>query len=185
MIPSATEDEHDATHDRSRRALAGPAVDVAIAVAWFVVAGAVGALVWWQVVSLPKVTKTGQAATFTAEGLVMQVGIDGWFFVVATVLGLVSGVALMAWRPRRPVLLVVLMALGGGLAAWLMLRLGLWLGPGDEIDALRGLSDGSQVSMQLKLHAGGIAWMWPIAATIGALSHLWIVQKPDTEQPAS
>lgn len=154
------------------------ATTTGLVAAWFAVAGLLGAVLWWRVTPLPKVTKAGEAATFTAEGLVMQVGIDGWFFTIATVLGLLSGFVLMAWRRHDPVLMVVLMVLGGGLASWLMLRLGLWLGPGDEAAALRDLPDGSEVSMQLKLHATGIAWMWPLGATLGALCHLWVVQKP-------
>ena len=83
--------------------------------------------------------------------------------------GLLSGVVLLAWRRRDPLLMVVLVVLGGGLASWLMVHVGLALGPEKETTALRGLPEGAKVSMQLKLHAPGIAWIWPIAAALGAV----------------
>jgi hypothetical protein len=164
-----------------RRSLRPAVLDGLVVAVWFAVAGFLGALVWWLVTPLPTVTKVGDAVTLTAEALVTQVGIDGWFAVVATAGGLLSGVLLLAWRGRDPVLMVVLVVLGGALASWLMVRIGLLLGPGEESAALRGMPDGSEVSMQLKLHAWGVAWIWPIAATLGALGYLWIGPKPSEE----
>jgi hypothetical protein len=169
--------------ERTRRTTTVPpaVADVLVAAGWFVVAGVLGALVWWWVTPLPEVTRTGDAVMISADGLVMQVAIDGWFFVVATVGGLLSGAALVAWRSRDPLLMVVLVALGALGAAWLMLTIGVALGPGDETEALRGRPDGSTASMRLELHATGVFWMWPIAATLGALSYLWIAGTPQQE----
>ena len=36
--------------------------------------------------------------------------------------------------------------------------------------------------MQLKLHAPGIALVWPIAALLGAVLQLWVLAKPEQEQ---
>lgn len=155
--------------------------DALIVFGWFAVAGVIGALVWWQATPLPKVRKTAEGAVYDNNALVSQVGIDGWFFVIALVLGLVSGVVLLAWRSRNPVLMVLLVALGAGLASWLMIHLGLALGPGEETAALSGAPNGTRVSMQLDLHATGVAWIWPIAALLGALVQLWVLRKPDGE----
>ena len=57
--------------------------------------------------------------------------------MIAAVGGLLSGVLLLIWRWRDPLLMVVLVALGGGLASWLMVHVGLALGPEDEVAALR------------------------------------------------
>ena len=65
--------------------------------------------------------------------------------------------------------MVVLVVLGGGLASWLMVSVGLALGPPNEITALRGLPEGSEVPMRLKLHAPGLGWVWAIRAALGAL----------------
>lgn len=167
-----------ARSDARRGDLAAAAVDAAITAVWFVVTGLVGALVWWQVATLPQVRKTGDTATLSPEELVKQVGVDGWFFVIAAVGGLLSAVLLMVWRRRDPLLMVVLVVLGAGLASLLMVHAGLALGPGKEIVALRHLPEGAQVSTRLKLHAPGVAWAWPIGAALGALIYLWVLRKP-------
>jgi hypothetical protein len=172
--PSATDDR--------RPGLRAAALDALVVAVWFAVAGLLGALLWWQVTPLPTVTRTDGNATLAPEELVKQVGIDGWFFVIALVAGVVSGAVLLAWRNRDPLLMVVLVVLGGALASWLMIHLGLSLGPGREVEALRNLPDGAEVSMRLRLHAPGIAWVWPIAAAIGSLVHIWVLRRPDQPQ---
>jgi hypothetical protein len=171
--PVSTGERSDA-----RPVLLASAVDALIVGAWFVVAGLVGAVVWWQQTPLPKVVRSGDGATLAPEELVKQVSTDGWFFVVAAVGGLLSGVILLAWRRRDPLLMVVLVVLGAGLASWLMVHVGLALGPDKELSALKGMPDGASVSMQLKLHAPGVAWIWPVGAALGALLHLWVLKKP-------
>ena len=153
-------------------------VDVAVATVWFVGAGVLGAWVWSVVTTLPKVTKVGNTAATAPEELVKQVAIDGWFAVIALVGGVLSGLLLLAWRRRDPLLTVALVALGGGLASWLMIQVGQALGPGDELEALRRMPEGAQVSEQLQLHAPGMAWIWPMATAFGALIYLWVLAKP-------
>ena len=165
----------------SRPSLRAGALDAGVVAVWFAVAGLVGAVVWWQVTTLPKLTRAGDSASQASDQLVNQVGIDGWFFVVAGVGGLLSGIVMLAWRRRDPLLMVVLVALGGGLAAWVMVRAGLVLGPAPELSALRDLAEGDEVSMQLKLYAPGMVWIWPVAATLGALLELWVLEKPGNE----
>jgi len=171
----ATAEEHSA--------LVAPALDALVVAAWFATAGLVGAVVWWQVTTLPKVTKVGDAASLEPAELLKQVGIDGWFFVIAAVGGLLSGVLLLIWRCRDPLLMVVLVALGGAVASWVMVYVGLALGPPEEVGALGGMKDGAQVPMQLKLHAQGVAWMWSTFAVLGAIVYVWILRKPDDEEP--
>jgi hypothetical protein len=166
----------------ARPQLLATTMDALIVLVWFAAAAVLGAVVWWQLTTLPKVTKAGDSGTLAPEELVKQVQIDGWFFVVAAIGGLLSGVALLLWRRRDPLTMVVLVALGGGFASWLMIRIGLLLGPGPVLDALRGLPEGAKVSTQLKLHAPGVAWIWPVAALLGALLELWILQTPDDDR---
>ena len=66
---------------------------------WFAAAGLVGAVVWWQATTLPRVERIGDGAALAPGQLVRQVGIDGWFFVIAAVGGLLSAVVLLAWQP--------------------------------------------------------------------------------------
>jgi hypothetical protein len=169
------------TGDRAGRLL--PALrDTLLVAVWFAVAGVAGGWIWAHVTSFPQVAKTGNSATVASEELAKQVGMDGWFFVIAAVGGVVSGIALLVWRHRDPLLSVALVALGGGLAAWLMVKVGESLGPGDPIAALRKLPDGAHVSEQLRLHAHGVAWVWPIAAAFGALLYLWVLKPSDEER---
>jgi hypothetical protein len=165
-----------------RSTLRTAVVDAVVVLVWFAMAGVVGGVVWWQVTSLPKITRAGDSASQAPDQLVNQVGIDGWFFVVALAGGLLSGIVLLAWRRRDPLLMILLVALGGGLAAWVTVRTGLALGPSPELAALRDLAEGDKVSMQLKLHAPGIALVWPIAALVGALLQLWVLAKPEQDQ---
>ncbi len=158
-------------------------LDTAVIGAWFTVLGVLGAVVWWQVTTLPLVTRSGGTVSVAPEELVKQVAVDGWFAVVALVGGVVSGVLLLAWRHRDPLLTVVLVVLGAGLAAVVMMGLGRLLGPGDPVAALRSMSEGAEVSQQLRLHAPGIALLWPIAAAFGAVVHLWVLAKPLPERP--
>jgi hypothetical protein len=147
--------------------------DVAVVVAWFAVAGVLGALVWWQVTPLAEFTRTATNAEMGEDQLGRQVSADGWFFVIGAVGGLVSGVALLLLRRRDPVAMVVLVALGGVLATWLMLRVGLWLGPPDPKDALTDVAVGGKVPLQLKTSAAGVVYMWPLGAVLGAAVVLW------------
>lgn len=163
----------------ARPALGAVAVDAFTVAVWFAVAGVIGAVTWWQVTTLPAVAKAAEGATLAPEQLVKQVGIDGWFFVIALVGGVASGLALLAWRRRDPLLMVVLVVLGGALASWVMTRVGLALGPEPELAALKALPEGAEVSVQLKLHATGMAWIWSIGAAFGAVIYAWVLSKPE------
>jgi hypothetical protein len=164
-----------------RPAILAAALDAVIVGVWSTVAGLTAGWVWVQVVTPPEVTRTGGSATVPTVELAKQVAIDGWFAVIALVAGALSGVLLLAWRRRDPLLMVPLVALGGGLASWLMVQVGKVLGPDEELAALRRLPDGSHVSEQLRLHATGVAWVWSIAAVFGALVYLWVLAKPGAD----
>jgi hypothetical protein len=147
--------------------------DVLVVLAWFVAAALLGALVWWQVTPLAEYTRTATDAAMGEDQLGRQVSADGWFFAIALIGGLVSGVALLALRRRDPVVTVVLVTLGGVLAAWLMLRVGLWLGPANPKDVLDGVAVGGKVPLQLETHTTGVFLGWPIGALLGATVVLW------------
>ena len=81
--------------------------DVGIVLGWFLVAGVLGALLWWKLVDLPQATRAQGSVVVESDQLGKEVNIDGWFFVIAAVGGLVSGVVLTLWRRRDPLLVVV------------------------------------------------------------------------------
>lgn len=158
--------------------------DVAVVAVWFVVAAAIGALLWWQVTPLAEYTRTATNAAMGEDQLGRQVSADGWFFVIGGVGGLASGVALVLLRRRDPVAMVVLVTLGGLLASWLMLRLGLWLGPPNPKDVIPDVAVGHKVPLQLKTSAGGVVFAWPLAALLGAVAVLWGSEDRRFQDPA-
>ena len=147
--------------------------DVLVVLSWFVAAGVLGAVLWWQVTPLAEYTRTATDAAMGEDQLGRQVSADGWYFAIAVLGGLVSGVALLVLRRRDPVVTVVLVTLGGLLAAWLMLRVGLWLGPADPKDVLDSVAVGGKVPLQLETHTTGVFLAWPIGALLGATVVLW------------
>jgi hypothetical protein len=149
--------------------LRGFFVDLAIVLGVFAALGALGAVLWNQLVDLPHYTRTAEGGSLDQVQLSGIVGIDGWFAVIALVLGIAGGVALLLLRPGEPVEMAILVALGGAFAAWLMLSLGMHLGPGDPAAALRAAAPGSHVPLQLKPQATGVEFAWPIGAVLGAL----------------
>jgi hypothetical protein len=155
--------------------------DVLLVLGWFVAMGVICAVVWWQVTPLAEFTRTSTNAQMGEEELGRQVNTDAWFLVIAAVGGLLSGVALLGMRRRDPVAMVVLVALGAGLAAYLMVEVGLWLGPSDPRSTIAGVAVGDTVPMQLEPHAHGVLLAWPVAALVGALGVLWgLDEKPSS-----
>lgn len=158
-------------------------LDLAIVLGVFAVLGTIGAVLWHQLVDLPHFTRTAAGGSMDQIQLAGMVGIDGWFFTLALVLGLLGGAVLLLLRPREPVEMAVLVALGGALASWLMLQVGLHLGPGDPGAALRAAAAGADVPVRLKPQATGVELAWPIGAVLGALVIL-LTTSPRDRPPA-
>ena len=170
LIPAAAPQTTESRPSLLRHPLVG---DVAVVLAWFVVAALLGALLWWQITPLAEYTRTATNAEMGEDQLGRQVSADGWFFMIGGVGGLISGVALSLLRRRDPVATVVLVTLGGLLATWLMLRVGQWLGPANPKDVLAHVPVGHKVPLQLKTSADGVLFTWPLGALLGAIAVLW------------
>jgi hypothetical protein len=147
--------------------------DAGVVLAWFLVLAVVGALVWWQLTPLAEYTRTADNAQMSEEELGRQVAADGWYVVIAAVGGLLSGIGLLSWRRRDPVAMVVLVVLGSLIGGWVMLRVGLWLGPPDPKTVLANAAVGTRVPLQLEPKAGGVLYVWPIMTLVGAIGVIW------------
>lgn len=147
--------------------------DAAFVLAWFVALAVVAAVVWWQVTPLAEYTRTADNAQMDEQQLGVQVSVDGWYVVIAAAGGLLSGVLLLSLRRRDPVAMVLLVVLGSLLGGWVMLRVGLWLGPADPKDVLRHVAVGTKVPLQLKPKVTGVLYVWPILTLIGAIGVIW------------
>jgi len=157
----------------------GPAIrdgltSLSIVLAWFGVAAVIGAVIWWQVTPLAAYTRTSDNATMDEAQLAKQFGTDGWFWVVGSAAGLISGLVLVLLRRRNPILMVLLVTVGGAFATAVMLQLGLLLGPSDPSSVLAHTPVGHKVPLQLKPDAHGVWFAWSISALFGAILALWI-----------
>jgi hypothetical protein len=157
--------------------------DVGVVVAWFVALGLIGAVIWWQLTPLAEYTRTADNAEMGEGQLGVQVAADGWFFVIAAVGGVLSGITLLSLRRRDPVAMVVLVTLGAGLATWVMLRVGLWLGPPDPKSVLAGAAVGDKVPLRLEPQATGVYFVWPITALVGAIGVIWGLDERHHPEP--
>lgn len=147
--------------------------EAGLVLGWFVVLGVLGGVLWWLVTPLAEWTRTAKSASMDELNLGVSVAADGWFFVIGAVGGLVSGFVLTAWRRRDPLVTVLLVAGGAGLASLLTYLVGHALGPGPVHEALAHARVGQQVPAQLEVHAPGVYLVWPVAALFTALAVLW------------
>ena len=173
-LPQVTISEEDRIN-RQRELVQSVLSSVAVVVAWFTAAGLVGALVWVKVTDLPTFTRVADNGSMGEEQLGKQFAVSGWFLVIAVVGGLVSGlVLLLLRRSSPPLVLVPLVALGGGLATLLMVQCGLAWGPGDPNAALLKAPLGAEVPTQLKADVNAVFLAWSVAALLGAALSLWL-----------
>lgn len=138
----------------------------------FVLASAVGALIWKSAVDLPRWQQTGHGTGNIAMDAISStktIGVDAVYLFVAVPVALALGAALMWWRRASPTRTVVLVVIGGVCAAALMERFGLWWGPGDPAAALASAAKGATAPIQLQVQATGVLLAWPVAAALGAL----------------
>lgn len=158
--------------------------DAAWILGWFVAAGAIAAVAWWQLAQPAHFTRTAQGAAMDQIELAKQFGNEGWYAATGAVAALVSGIGLMAWRTRDPLATVLLTTLGAVLAAGVTLLLGRWLGPGDPEAALRHAKVGAGVPVRLDVSAHSVMLVWPTAALIGVLLVLFGTGRPRAERPS-
>ncbi len=135
------------------------------------VAGALLGLLWvWLAPQVPLVGDVvdGNWVVYIKDTEGEQaVGVDGTFALLALGFGAVSAVLAFLWRRRGGVPLVVALGVGGLLGAVLAWRLGLWLGPADDVLAhAKSVGKGVTFSAPLELGAKGALLAWPLAALV-------------------
>lgn len=178
----------DATADQPPLAtLAGRLTDLGVAIVGLGLAGALGGVIWSWLAHPPVYVRTAQGAEMDQLQLTGLFSIVGSYFMIAVVVGLVAGAALMIWRWREPVWVLVCALVGSALAAWMMLAIGQTLGPGDPAAKLRHAAVGTSAAVQLTLarHAFHIAGLvisvpiatlaWPIGVSLGMIVVLLLI----------
>lgn len=129
-----------------------------------------GLLWWWLAPHVPLVgdivDKSWVVYLADSEGE-QAIGVDGTFTLLALAFGVVSALAVFLWRRRGGVPLVVALGVGGLLASLLAWRIGVWLGPQQDVIAhARQVGKGVTFSAPLKLGAKGALLTWSLAALI-------------------
>jgi hypothetical protein len=135
--------------------------------------GVVGGVLWPQLVDAVVFTRTSTGITSDETALAHQFDADGWYIVLAAVGGAAAGAGLALWRDRDPVVTVLLLLLGAGLAALVMRELGTTLGPPPVQPVLRGAHVGATAPAPLDVHARAAYVTWPVATLLAAALVFW------------
>ncbi len=129
-----------------------------------------GVLWWWLAPHVPLVgdvvEKNWVVYLKDTEGE-QAIGVDGTFTLLGLGFGAVSALVVFLLRRRGGVPLVVGLALGGLLGSLLAWRVGVWLGPAEDVIAhARDVGRGVTFDAPLKLGAKGALLAWPLAALV-------------------
>jgi hypothetical protein len=135
---------------------------IAVAVA---LTGVLLGLLWlWLAPRVPLISD-GKAVLFADSEGEEAVGADGMFVLLALGFGVLTAAAVFLFRRSGGVPLVVALAVGGLLGSVLAWRLGVWLGPSEDVVArARVVGAGTVFDAPLRLAAKGALLAWPLAA---------------------
>ncbi|WP_328757286.1 AAA family ATPase [Streptomyces sp. NBC_00271] len=137
-------------------------VTVAVAVAGVLL----GVLWWWLAPHVPLIADDSAVYLKDTEGE-QAIGVDGTFTLLALAFGAVSAVVVFLVRRRGGVPLVVALAVGGLLGSLLAWRIGIWLGPTQNVVAhAKQVGKGVTFSAPLKLGAMGALLAWSLAGLV-------------------
>ncbi|MFD3585092.1 AAA family ATPase [Streptomyces sp. NPDC058683] len=111
-------------------------------------------------------------------------GVDGTFTLLALAFGAVSAAVVFLWQRRGGVPLVVALGIGGVLGSLLAWRLGVWLGPEQDVIAhAKAVGKGVTFSAPLKLGAKGALLAWSLSALLVHLGLMALFGPRDPEPP--
>ncbi len=159
---------------RDRASLRPALVQLVLAVAVLAVIGAVAGVVWEWVWSAPKGVVMDHTWVATDEAsLRAQFSGTGWYVVVASAAGLLGGAVVALFVDRFPLVTLLGVVLGSVLAAWLMYRVGVWLGPGDPQTLAHAAKDGTHLPGQLQVDHKS-AWTALPAGALVALAMVFL-----------
>ncbi|MEV6019734.1 MULTISPECIES: AAA family ATPase [unclassified Streptomyces] len=130
-------------------------------------AGALLGVLWaWLTPHVPLVADATAVYLKDTEGE-QAIGVDGTFTLLALGFGAVSALVVFLLRRRGGVPLVIALGLGGLLGSLLAWRVGIWLGPPQNVVAhAKAVGKGVTFSAPLKLGAKGALLAWSLSALV-------------------
>ncbi|MGD1217960.1 MULTISPECIES: AAA family ATPase [Streptomyces] len=143
-----------------------------------------GVLWWWLAPHVPLIADDSAVYLKDTEGE-QAIGVDGTFTLLALGFGAVSALVVFLVRRRGGVPLVVALAVGGLLGSLIAWRIGVWLGPTQNVVAhAKAVGKGVTFSAPLKLGAKGALLAWTVAALVVhlGLTALFGPRDPDPYQ---
>ncbi|MEU6440997.1 ABC transporter permease [Streptomyces sp. NPDC047046] len=139
---------------------------VLLALVLVVLGLAFGALWLWLAPRVPLVADGKAVYLKDSEGE-QPIGADGTFALIGLGLGILTGLAVFLWRRAGGAALVLGMAVGALLGSVLAWRLGVWLGPTQDVVAhAKEVGENVTFDAPLKLAAKGTLLAWPLAACV-------------------
>ncbi|MFJ7964218.1 AAA family ATPase [Streptomyces sp. NPDC096324] len=134
-------------------------------------AGALLGVLWsWLAPHVPLVADATAVYLKDTEGE-QAIGVDGTFTLLALGFGALSALVVFLVRRRGGVPLVIALALGGLLGSLLAWRVGIWLGPTQNVvEHAKAVGKGVTFSAPLKLGAKGALLAWSLSALVVHLS---------------
>lgn len=146
-----------------------------------------GVLWWWLAPHVPLVgdivEKRWVVYLKDTEGE-QAIGVDGTFTLLGLAFGVVSAFAVFLLRRRGGVPLVVALGVGGLLGSLLAWRVGIWLGPAQDVLAhAKSVGKGVTFSAPLKLGARGALLAWSLSALVVHLGLTGLFGPRDPELP--
>ncbi|MFD1831973.1 ABC transporter permease [Streptomyces desertarenae] len=170
-----------------RAEVAREAADALRVAAVLTAAGVVLGLLWlWLAPRVPVVSDGTAVYLRNSEGE-EAAGADGTFVLLALGFGALSGAAVFLARRRGGVGVAIGLAAGAVLGSVLAWRLGVWLGPGQDLAArAEEAGEGEVFDGPLGLRAKGALLVWPFAALAAhlALTGMFGPRDPAPEEAA-
>jgi hypothetical protein len=144
--------------------------ELALVLVGFAAVGAVAGVVWERIWSpTVGVAVDHQWTAGDAIGLQHEFSGTGWYVVVASVAGILTGVVVALLAHRMPLLTLAAVVVGSVLAAWLMLVVGTALGPPDHEVVAATAADGTRIPMALSVTGRSAFTSLPAGALIGLM----------------
>jgi hypothetical protein len=165
-MPHVTEGQESTSAQSTSSPVLAGLWQFVVVVGIFAVVGVVAGVVWewlWTPAVGTAVQHTWQPNLDTVRG---EFSSTGWYVVVASVAGLVTtAVVGLAFKQGEVVTLVAVVA-GSALAAWVMLRVGYSLGPGDPQAAAATAADGTPIPAELTVPGKSPFLAFPASALL-------------------